>query len=66
MEVRCGNCGHQMKMMDHIVKIADNGRCYVDTTYRCEFKGCPKNGSVTLHETMHGVNDSSSIKTTVL
>ena len=66
MEVNCYACGHQMKLVSHEVKIADNGRAYIDSYYKCMFESCPcqklfGNG-VKIKETLHGVENNSDIK----
>lgn len=62
MEVHCGNCGHQMTMVSHTVKIGGNGRAYIDLHYECSFDDCPKKSRVNIQETYHGVDDNSDIR----
>jgi len=66
MEVKCYACGHQMKLVSHEIKIADNGRAYIETAYKCLFESCPSQkafgNGVYIQQTIHGVKDNSDIK----
>ena len=67
MEVHCYACGHQMKLISYEVKIADNGRAYIDSYYKCMFDDCPcqkafGNG-VNIKQTIFGVERNSIIRT---
>ena len=60
MEVKCRTCGHQMKLIEQRIKKAGNGRCYIETTYACDFMDCLSEGcGVYIQETLHGVDNYS-------